>query len=117
MKFLVDTQLPPRLSLYLIDEGHDSTHTTDYDKGHLLSDPDIRKLAKKEGRVVVTKDSDFSDLYFLRGSPPKVLLLNTGNIGNIDLIKIFDAQLTQIVQAFEEGSNFIVMSREEVFRY
>ncbi len=117
MKFLVDTQLPPRLSRYFNEKGYDTVHTTDYENGHLLGDPEIRDIAENEVRIVVTKDSDFSDLYFLKGSPPKILLLDVGNISNSDLIQILEEHLAHIVFAFEDGSNFLVVNREEVFRY
>ncbi len=36
MRFIVDTQLPPKRSTYLKDLGYDSVHTTDFREGHLL---------------------------------------------------------------------------------
>ncbi len=73
MKFLVDTQLPPRLAQHLTDKGYDSVHTTFYLDGHLLDDEAIIVIAKQEGCSVVTKDSDFLDNFVLKGAPPKVL--------------------------------------------
>ena len=59
MKFIVDTQLPPKLASYLTQKGHDSIHTTFYPEGHLLNDKEIVKFAKKENRTVISKDSIF----------------------------------------------------------
>ena len=36
LKFIVDTQLPFKLSKVLKKKGFDSAHTTDYPNGHLL---------------------------------------------------------------------------------
>jgi len=90
VKFIIDTQLPPRLSRFLRLKGFDSVHTTHYEKGHLLKDVEITEIAINENRVIITKDADFSDNYFLKGAPPKILLLKFGNIGNQDLINYFE---------------------------
>jgi hypothetical protein len=39
-------------------------------------------IATLENRVIVTKDEDFVTGYLLRGAPPKLLLISTGNISN-----------------------------------
>lgn len=41
MKFLVDTQLPPKLALWLLQKGFKAGHTTDRSEGHLLKDKEI----------------------------------------------------------------------------
>jgi predicted nuclease of predicted toxin-antitoxin system len=84
MKFIVDTQLPPRLATYLTEKGYESIHTTDFKEGHLLGDDEIILIAEDQDRTVVTKDSDFSEYFLLRGSPPKVLLVEFGNIRNAE---------------------------------
>jgi predicted nuclease of predicted toxin-antitoxin system len=42
-------------------------------------DIDIWAYAKSNGYIIITKDSDFVDLSELKGYPPKVVLLKTGN--------------------------------------
>ncbi|GAB4415318.1 MAG: hypothetical protein OHK0039_23840 [Bacteroidia bacterium] len=79
MKFIVDTQLPPRLATYLKEKGHGCIHTTHFEEGYLLGDEEIILIAQQEERAVITKDSDFSDYFMLRGAPPKVLLIEFGN--------------------------------------
>lgn len=61
MKFIVDTQLPPKLRDFLKAQGHDCLHTTDFAEGHLLKDSEIVIIAVEQSRTVVTKDSDFAD--------------------------------------------------------
>jgi predicted nuclease of predicted toxin-antitoxin system len=58
MKFVVDAQLPRRLAHELAASGHDVTHTLDFPLGNRTPDGEIAALALREGRVVVTKDSD-----------------------------------------------------------
>lgn len=65
MKFIVDTQLPPRLAIYLQSKGYDCIHTTDFPDGHLLQDAEIIVIAVEEDRTIISKDADFSDYYYL----------------------------------------------------
>ena len=48
----------------------------------------MRDYAAREGFVIVTKDSDFSDLCILLGFPPKVIWIRRGNCSsrNIEAI-------------------------------
>ncbi|MFK7937165.1 MAG: DUF5615 family PIN-like protein [Saprospiraceae bacterium] len=114
MKFIVDTQLPWKLARFLRDKGHDCTHTVDYDKGHLLQDTEIILIAKEEVRTVITKDSDFSDYFYLKGAPPKVLMLQFGNISNNELLEYFDKYLSVLIAAFEDGSDYVQFSRSGI---
>jgi predicted nuclease of predicted toxin-antitoxin system len=43
------------------------------------SDPNVWRYAGEHGFTIVSKDEDFHHLSFLRGAPPKVIGLNTGN--------------------------------------
>jgi predicted nuclease of predicted toxin-antitoxin system len=58
MKFAVDAQLPRRLARQLATAGHDALHCLDLPLGNRTPDDDFAALAAKEGRVVVTKDSE-----------------------------------------------------------
>ena len=62
MKFIVDAQLPRRLSHEIAALGDDALHTLDLPTGNLTADSAILQFAREEGRVVVTKDSDFVEL-------------------------------------------------------
>jgi len=62
-------------------------------------DSEIWEYAKKNNFVIITFDSDFYDLSMIKGIPPKIIWLRTGNtstenilsilIKNYDLIKEF----------------------------
>ena len=117
MKFIVDTQLSPRLAKHLSSKGYDAVHTTFYQDGHILGDNEIVVIAKEAGRTVISKDSDFLDNYFLRGAPPKVLLIEFGNIGNRELVTLFDQHLDDVLASFNEGSSLVVFRKTEVIGY
>ncbi len=78
MKLLFDQNLSPRLVARLVDLYPDSNHV--YHIGiDRLSDEGLRDYARHENFVIVTKDSDFSDLCILLGFPPKVVWIRRGN--------------------------------------
>jgi predicted nuclease of predicted toxin-antitoxin system len=110
LRYIIDTQLPPRLAAFLREKNFDAVHTTDYPEGHLLQDAEIRAIADAEDRIIITKDTDFFDYYMVKGSPPMVLLLKVGNISNADLISLFTAKLPLIISSFEDNSTLIVLS-------
>jgi predicted nuclease of predicted toxin-antitoxin system len=110
MKFIVDAQLPRRLSHEIAALGDDAVHTLDLPMGNLTADSTILQIASREGRVIVTKDSDFVDSFFLRGEPAKLLFITTGNISNNDLIHLLRTQSQQVRTMLVQG-DFVEISR------
>lgn len=113
MKFIVDAQLPRRLASQLNLLGHDAVHCLDLPLGNRTPDEAIITLAIQEVRVVITKDSDFVASYWLRGVPPKLLLISTGNISNDLLAHLMDANLPAVVAALEHNS-FVELNRSSL---
>ncbi len=101
MKFIIDAQLPRRLSLRLNELGYDSLHTIDLPLKNQTPDKIIEDISVQEQRVVITKDSDFVDSFTLYRRPYKLLLVSTGNISNIDLENLFLRNIKQFAEAFE----------------
>jgi predicted nuclease of predicted toxin-antitoxin system len=97
MKFLIDAQLPHRLSRWLQAEGHDAVHTRDLPEKNQTIDTIINEFSIREQRVLITKDEDFVDLFLLRHEPYKLLLVATGNIDNKELQQLFQNNLNAIV--------------------
>jgi len=109
MKFIVDAQLPRRLARQLADAGHDAKHTLDLERGNRTVDGEIRLVAIREGRVVVSKDEDFVTAYLVHGSPPKLLLVSTGNISNDALSRLVAMNLPALVTALS-SHDFVELS-------
>ena len=61
-------------------------------------------------KTLVPKDSDFVTSFHLKRSPPKLLLVSTGNIDNETLIHLFIANIIHIERAFAENY-FVELSR------
>jgi predicted nuclease of predicted toxin-antitoxin system len=78
MKLLFDHNLSPRLVNNLVDLFPNSNHLylMELDRE---SDDVIWKIAKRENYTVVTKDADFNELLILKGFPPKVIWIRSGN--------------------------------------
>jgi len=60
VKVLVDAHLPKRLTEFLSARNVESKYTLDLPKKNATSDSEIIRIADKENRIVVTKDSAFS---------------------------------------------------------
>ncbi|GAB3972822.1 hypothetical protein GCM10028806_25510 [Spirosoma terrae] len=117
LRFIVDTQLPPVLASFLRRKGFDAIHTTHFDNGHLLADNAIRTIAIAEERIVITKDSDFPDLFYKLGPPPRLLYLTLGNIRNNDLVDWLDQQLPSIISLFNDSASMVVATRTHLISY
>lgn len=80
------------LATYLTWKGFDAIHTTYFPEGHLLQDREIGQIALDENRIIVTKDSDFPDAFFLKGPPPRLLYIRLGNIRNRELTAFLESR-------------------------
>ncbi len=117
LRFIVDTQLPGALATYLSSQGFDAIHTTFYPEGHLLKDREIREKAVAENRIIITKDSDFFDYFFVKGAPPSILLLKVGNCSNRQLLAIVARNLSEIVHLFGADAELVVVQTNTIIAY
>lgn len=62
IKFLLDANLSPQTSKYLIKLGFNSKSITEEKLG-FLKDIEIVELAKLENRIIITFDLDFGEIY------------------------------------------------------
>jgi predicted nuclease of predicted toxin-antitoxin system len=110
MKFLIDAQLPRRLAHQLEVAGFETTHTLDLPQGNRTTDQSLITLSLTEHCVIVTKDSDFVGSFLLKREPWKLLLVSTGNIGNDELLRLFQLNIGQVVKSFTTF-DFIELTR------
>lgn len=113
MKFLIDAQLPYRLSIFLNGQGYDVKHTNQLPDRDRTTDNHICILSIRENRILITKDTDFVDSYHVKKSPTKLLFITTGNINNQDLISLFEKNMELVCNLFERF-NLIEMSNTEI---
>lgn len=78
MKLIFDENLSPKLVTLLADLFPASVHVREVGLAS-ASDPAVWKYAIGHALTIVSKDEDFHHLSFLRGAPPKVIGVHTGN--------------------------------------
>lgn len=104
MEFLVDAQLPRRMTDWFRAGGCDAIHTLDLPLGNRTPDPDVTGAADASQRVLITKDGDFVDSHLLFREPAKLLLVATGNISNRELERLVVPLIPAIVADFQVHS-------------
>jgi predicted nuclease of predicted toxin-antitoxin system len=110
VKLLFDQNLSHRLVHSLADLFADGRHVRGVGLGS-ADDEAVWQYAAAEGCMIVSKDSDFHQLSFVRGHPPKVVWIRRGNCSTNEieaLLRAHDADL----RAFEQDpdASFLVLS-------
>jgi len=65
-----------------------------------MNSPDIEiwEYARTQNFIIVTFDSDFHDLYLLKGFPPKILWFQSGNLQTSELSLILKNRLNDLIE-------------------
>ena len=92
MKLLFDQNISFRIMRLLPESFSDCRHVLSVG----LDDCDdhvIWTFAKQNGFTVVTFDADFFNIATLKGSPPKIVWLRTGNLTTFEIVEriVFNA--------------------------
>lgn len=98
MEFKVDENLPIEIAELLISAGYNAK-TINEQQLQGAKDPLLIDICKSEGRVLVTLDTDFSDI---RSYPPQelpgVIILRVGSQAKQHVIKVFQSILPFVQQ-------------------
>lgn len=89
MKILLDQNLSFRLIKKLSTLFSDVNHVKNFGLAN-SGDFEIYEFAKKNDFTILTFDADFFDISLLRGSPPKVIWLNTGNLTSKSVVNLIE---------------------------
>ena len=80
MKLLLDANVSWRLVSILQECFGDCVHVDDIaELDFPAKDSKIWQYAKDNGYTIVTRDNDFNNLLAIKGFPPKIIFLRTGN--------------------------------------
>jgi predicted nuclease of predicted toxin-antitoxin system len=101
VKFLFDQNLSHRLVVRLAKEFPGSVHVRDVGLER-APDPVVWDHAKANGFVIASKDSEFHQLSFLFGPPPKVVWIRRGNCSTATIESILRERREEIL-AFENS--------------
>ncbi len=102
MKLLVDQNLSRNLVGRLRDYFPDSAHVTTLGL-EAATDKDVWDHAGEHGYTIVSKDSDFRQLAFLHGPPPKVIWLRVGNVTTATVLEVLIDHY-EVIEAFESAA-------------
>jgi len=98
VKLLLDENLSHRILKFVFDLYPDSASVDELNL-YAAKDEEIWRLAARAGFVIVTKDSDFRQRSFARGTPPKVIWVATGNCSTQKIVNLLRAN-REVIQAF-----------------
>lgn len=100
---LIDQNLPLALTAALTPFFPGTVHVKELGMER-ATDTALWSYALEKKLVIITKDSDFYDRLTLKGYPPKLIWVRTGNVSTDFLIQLFQAKQASI-KAFLENSD------------
>lgn len=103
MKLLFDENISFKLCKRLDDIYPDSTHVRFVNLEN-KDDIEIWQYAKDENYTIVTQDSDFNDLSIIKGFPPYVVWIKTGNSLVYEIENTLRSHSITIHEFFEKKS-------------
>jgi predicted nuclease of predicted toxin-antitoxin system len=114
VKLLLDQNLSRKLVARLADHFPDSTHVV-FLGLDTASDREIWQYAGENGFVVTSKDSDFRQLAFLLGAPPKTVWLRVGNAATDVILNLLldNAETIEAFVASEEPALLVLPNLKE----
>jgi len=110
VRLLLDQNLSRKLVEQLQIEFPNSAHVEALGLS-LATDREIWDYAAQNDFVIVSKDSDFRQLAFLYGPPPKSIWLNVGNSSTLSILEILRINSDVIAQFGESiEESFMMLS-------
>ncbi len=88
MKLLLDANLSWRMIAVLKQHFDDCFHVDNISITVPAKDAEIWEYAKQNDLIIVTNDEDFIDFINIKGFPPKVVLLRTGNQNRLFIVNL-----------------------------
>ena len=107
MKFLCDVHISYKIVKLLNSLSFEAVHVNEILDKWFTADKDICHYADESDMIVITKDYDFRDSFYLKNTPKKLIKINLGNISNERLASLLAENLNAIQELNKEKS-FIV---------
>ena len=101
MKLLFDQNISFRIMRLLPDSFADCRHVRSVGLND-CDDPVIWQYAKQNDFTIVTFDADFFDISALRGAPPKIVWLCTGNLTTFEIAERIKLNASNIVSLIND---------------
>ena len=107
MKLLLDQNISRKLVPLLREDFPDSAHVAELDLAQ-STDRQIWDYAGQNDYVIVSKDSDFRQLAFLFGPPPKAVWLDVGNVSSSTILELIRSS-RETIKHFSENTEASLM--------
>jgi len=110
MKLLFDEHLSYKLGVRIADIFPDSKHVKDF---NLQTEDDLRiwEFAKEHEFIIVTKYSDFVDIINVRGYPPYLIWVRSGNVKVSDIEMRIRENAIRILNSFGNKITGVIQIR------
>ena len=103
----LDAQLPPQLAVWIRSKFLiDATAIRDLGLRD-AKDSVIFEAARKANAVLLSKDADFLEMVLRNGPPPKLMLLNCGNVSNLAMQLLLEARLSEAMKLLDQGESIV----------
>ncbi len=106
MKFLIDAQLPPALTLWLRELGHEAVHVAEAGLRE-ADDTTIWAHALRTDAIIMTKDEDFAARSARETAGPVIIWLRVGNTTNRALRAWIEPRLPGTLELLAQGSRLV----------
>jgi predicted nuclease of predicted toxin-antitoxin system len=100
MKLLFDQNISFRIVRLLPDVFGDCFHVKSVGLNN-CNDERIWDFAREKGFTIVTFDADFFEISLIKGCPPKIIWLRTGNLTTSEIVKYFIKNYLNILAFIE----------------
>jgi predicted nuclease of predicted toxin-antitoxin system len=108
VRFKIDENLPIEVSEILIKYKHDS-HTVHEESLTGINDLELIEVCKKENRILITLDLDFSDIrIYPYTNTPGIIILRTINQSKNNIISLIDRFVNTIKKNSPANTLWIV---------
>lgn len=113
MRLLLDENLSPDLVQAISAEYPGSAHVRDLGL-QSATDLAVWERARADGYAVVSKDSDFRQMSFLFGAPPKVVWVRLGNCSTAEILALLRSRMAALQSFWEDPeASFLVLSKSD----
>lgn len=107
MQFLCNVHISLKIVKFLNSKNYNCIHVNSILDKWYTKDSAMANYSDENDLILITKDADFRDSYFLKNTPKKLLKINLGNISNSELITIIETNLDKI-EKLNKNQNFIL---------
>jgi len=108
MRFLCDVHISYKIANHLKSFGFEAVHVNEILNKSETKDSEICKYADIHNFILITKDSDFRDSYFIKKTPRKLIKINLGNISNEELKRLLSDNIVYFKKLDETKPHFMV---------